>query len=281
MTIPERVQLTTPMTIGFHAVMGACITIALVAALYLANISLQPLGFFAFLLVLGPTISGAYLDKRAKLKDKTEQLNLHGFLRCKAQDIDPTLITALSQMKPYKFKKKTIRRAFHGTDTNQEIYITQHRVGDGEDDIIFTACAVWSPLDLPSASIRRLRLKDKIARINTKDQHTLGEHHIIHSLDKHLIQTISMMHPWFALKSAKPRNFRIHQPPGLKEQWAIAGHWIIYADLGNADTKGTLKLTEFLVAFVEELESQFIDELATPTQSAWSMPGTSPTTLQA
>ena len=255
MTIPERVRLTTPMTIGIHAIMGVCFTAISLNILYLLNISMQSLGFFALALVIIPTLFGAYLDRKALLRDKTEQLSLHGFQRCKSKDIDPALINAFLQMQPYTFKAKTIRRAFHSTRIDQEIYLTQHHFGDGEETIVFTACAIWTPLDLATASIRRRRLKDKFSFSSSNNHCELGEHHIIESKDEQLIQTISMMHPWFALTAAKPRNFRIHQPPGLKEQWAMSGHWVIYSDLGNADTKSMLKLTEFLGHFVKQLEA--------------------------
>lgn len=255
--IPDRVQLITPLAFGVHAIMGWFLTLIVFGLLVVLNFPFQTYFILTIPLAFLPAYTGVHLDKRAMLKEKTQELNLHGFLECEFEDLDSDLIEACQRMEPRVLNAATSTITYSSTHDNHEFVFMLHDLSTNDTTIIFTACAVWTPLELSPTIIRRRRLKDRFSLCKDANEHPLGSYHIIESHNAPLIEKISMMHPWFAIKKSKPRHFRIHQPPGIQEQWSMNGHWVVYADLGNADTRRMLNLAEFLSIFMKELETNF------------------------
>ena len=254
--IPNRVQLSRDFTIGRFTLIGIFISLACIGLIVLFNFQIAGYFHFVFLLAFILPSIGYYFDQNVLDNRRSALLDLDGFNESSFEELDTELVYAFQIMKPHSFDNNTSVTVHSGTYRDNEIVLSTHEIDSQSDNnTTYTACALWTPLELEPTIIRRKKgLKERIGRSKEAQDQSLGDFHIINSHDDQLIKTINTLHPWFAIKKAKPRHFRIYQPPGIHEQWSFHGHWIVFTDLGNADYKSTLKLADFLITFAEALE---------------------------
>lgn len=254
--IPNRVQLSRDFTIGRFTFIGICISFACIGVMVLLNFQITNYFHLVFLLAFILPGIGYYFDQDVLDKRRSAHLHLDGFTACSFDELDSDLAYAFQIMKPHSFDNDTSVAVYCGTLNGNEIVLSTHEIDSKNDNnSTYTACALWSPLELVPATIRRKKgFKDRIGKGKEAQDHSLGETHIINSHDDQFTKTIKAMHTWFATKKAKPRHFRIYQPPGIHEQWSFYGHWIVFSDIGNADYKSTMKLADFLITFAIALE---------------------------
>lgn len=255
--ITNRVQLSRDVSIGRYTFIGICLSLAGIGLMVLFTIQMTSSFQLVFILAIFLPAIGYYFDQNAVDNRRSAQLEQDGFTECSFEELDADLAHAFQIMKPHSFDADTSVFVYGGTHAGNEVVLFTHEIDSRDDnDTTYTACALWTPLELAPTTIRRKKgLKDRIGKNKDAQEQPLGDYHIIKSDDDRLIETMNTLHHWFAIKKAKPRHFRMYQPPGIYEQWSFFGHWIIFTDIGNADYKSTLKLADFLTAFAQELEA--------------------------
>ncbi|MGV6814846.1 MAG: hypothetical protein ACWA5W_07560 [Phycisphaerales bacterium] len=160
-------------------------------------------------------------------------------------------------MKPNALKQSSIRSATTGMVGEHEVILVEHIIGHGRYKQHMISCAVWSPHEWPATIIRPRNLIDRVR--STQD---LGDE----AFDKNReikCEQIDTMKPillplahWFSIDKPRAMSIQLRHTAGLFEQWSFDGHWIALADRGQTNARGLIQMTEFLTAFVEELESK-------------------------
>ena len=153
------------------------------------------------------------------------------------------------------FHNEPCRVAYLGTCKGRRVLMSEHLSWGPNYLRLSTRWAVWTPFTLPYAFIG-----PKSVWVNYK--RTLGVERFdnVRSLStQHEREIRDLLIPlidWFVPQSNDqfaPRGFRYSSK---REGWIFDGHWVILADYGHTDADSMILMTEFLVAFVEQLEKR-------------------------
>lgn len=205
----DRVNLRTPLSFYAATVLGLVCSFAIIGILWAFGIWFAHHPFLSLVLFFAPIFAGNAIDQQRRGKLDDAELQDNGFEPIEPDSLDPMLLEVLERHHPRSIKPGHIRFGYIGSHEGVETVLLQCESASGDETIELAACAVWTPLALPSGRIRRRGLRDHVGLKGNKSKVALGEHHVLEAPDGELERTISQLHEWFILKHPKPRNFRV------------------------------------------------------------------------
>jgi len=260
--IPERAQMKIIMP-GMWASLGFLLFIVGVVSFASSGVGKgwpEPLMLLCMVVLLSPFWVGLYLDTKARRAKLQHALETEGLVRVERAELDPTLQHLGSTLKPYPLKPESFKLSLTGSINEHEVVLSRHTVGHGRYKQHLTSCAVWTPIELPSMTVRPKRLRSKLKQQSVLDNEPFNKQREIICEDKARARALlSPFADWFVVQKPKAMSFTIHITPGLTEQWVFEDHWIMLVERGRSTPDSMLKMARFTTAFVHLLEAHAIE----------------------
>lgn len=250
----ERVKLRSVDDHSSMTVFGVIIALGILAGMITLGFPMHQYFWFVVLSLALPVCLGNYIDKRAQHSDQTKQLESIGYRDLDPESLDDDLKAAIALLHPSGSKPRHIKQCVRGIRNDFKVILLEMVRTVGEDSERYAVCAVWSPISLAQCVIKRRGVFSQVKIDLKKNTHPFGNHHTLVTEDDGARELLNRLDYWFHLKHPNSRHFRMKQPQGLKESWAINGHWVVYADRGNPDHYALDQLAEFTTTFVRDLE---------------------------
>lgn len=264
MKIPPRAKLKSIHWAGRYTFLIAILVIIVVVIVIKAGVytGLDPyIGAMLTVALISPIWFGVRLDQKSRIRKMLEQLDLLGFQEVEPSELEDDLHRALEILEPFEFSFETMRFATKGLIEDQEVILLELFTEVNDNTTTYTGCAAWVPTEWPETTIRRRIIKDRIRKPIKLGFEPFDDQRVLRSSDFELASELLLPHArWFISRPNQISSFRMGQPPGKVEQWALLGNWIVLVDQGSAYTKQHLAMAEFLAAFVEQLELQNSNE---------------------